>query len=111
MFRTNEKKLLGLSNPDGFFYLLYLKSCITIFLIMAIFGSVSISFLSYASYKQDLKKNSSLSSLGIFDIISLPSTMLTQKVYYVALIASFLISLIAFFILYAFCEEMSQFEF
>lgn len=111
LFRTNEKKLLGLSNPDGYFYLYYLKACMKIFLIMAIFGSVSIGFLSYASYKQDLKKNPALSSHAILDIISLPSTMLTQKVYYVALTASFLISIIAFIILYGFCEEMSQFEF
>ena len=78
---------------------------------MTIFGSMSMAFLSYASYKQDLRKNPGLSNHSFFDIISLPSTMLTQKVYYIALGGSFVISIVAFVILYGFCEEMSQFEF
>lgn len=74
---------------------------------MTIFGSMSLAFMSYASYKQDLRKNSQLANHSFFDIISLPSTMLTQKVYYIALGLSFIISIVAFVILYSFCEEMS----
>lgn len=107
LFRTNERKLLGLSNPDGYFYLYYLKACIRLFFFITVFGSVTISFLSYASYKHDLKKNPNLSKHSIFDLVSLPSTMITQKVYYVALGATFIISTVAYYILYGFCEEMS----
>lgn len=111
LFRTNERKLLGLSNPDGYFYLYYLKACIKLFFFITVFGSVTISFLSYASYKKDLKENPILASRSIFDLVSLPSTMITQKVYYVALAATFIISAVAYYLLYGFCEEMSRFEF
>ena len=51
LLRTNERKLLGLSNPDGFFYLYYLKTCIKLFFFITVLGSVTISFFCYASYK------------------------------------------------------------
>ena len=44
-------------------------------------------------------------------MISLPSTLLTQKVYFVALVLTFVVSAFAYYVLYEFCDEMSQFEF
>jgi hypothetical protein len=31
LLKTNEKKMLALSNPDGYFYLYYIKTCIKCF--------------------------------------------------------------------------------
>lgn len=80
-------------------------------MFIAVFGSVTVSFLSYASYKHDLADDDSLANNSMLDSISLPSTMSTQSVYLVALVATFVISAVAFYTLYSFCEEMSQFEF
>ena len=40
LFKTDEKKLLSLSNPDGYFYLFYIKTCIKLFASIIALSSV-----------------------------------------------------------------------
>ena len=113
---TNDKKVLGLSNPDGYFYLNFLKTCTKIFFFAFVFGAFPIAYFSYATNVRK-RVQGKLDEIGfgnesIFDFISLPSTILVhEKIYYLALSIAGLISFVAYYFLYEFCGEMSRFEF
>ena len=49
LFKTDEKKMLALSNPDGFFYLYYIKTCIKMFFSVICLSSLWMSFISFDS--------------------------------------------------------------
>lgn len=42
LIKTDNKKLLGSTNPDGFFYLEYIKICIQMFTVIIMFGGAFI---------------------------------------------------------------------
>lgn len=47
LWKTDEKKQLSLSNPDGFFYLYYLKTLIKLFTVMLIFTALPLMIYCY----------------------------------------------------------------
>jgi hypothetical protein len=105
LLKTDEKKMLALSNPDGYFYLYYIKTCIKLFWTIIIFSSGWMSYISYNSISLKYPKKS------IIKQISLPNALFHDNVYFAALVFTFVSSLIAYYFLYDFCYEMSQFEF
>lgn len=52
LYRTNEKKLLSLSNPDGYFYLYYIKTCIRFFFFVILISGIPMSWLCYTYNSQ-----------------------------------------------------------
>jgi len=107
LWKTDEKRQLSLSNPDGFFYLYYLKTLIKLFAVMLIFTAIPIMVYCYKSNIEDGKKKYK----SIFRMISVTSSLNDPYVYYMALFNCFLISIFAFYFLTDFCSEMIQFEF
>ena len=106
LLKSDEKKVLGLSNPDGYFYLYYIKSCIKFFSIVVLIGGTSMAYVNY-SYNS----NRSKTSKGFFELVSLTSTLNYQNIYTFSLIMTFVISTIAYCFLINFCNELSQFDF
>ena len=47
LFKTDEKKMLGLSNPDGYFYLYYIKTCIKFFSIVILAGGFPTAYICH----------------------------------------------------------------
>lgn len=47
LFKTDEKKMLALSNPDGYFYLYYIKTCIKMFFCIILSSSLWMSLICY----------------------------------------------------------------
>lgn len=49
LLRTDEKKMLALSNPDGYFYLIYIKTCIKLFALIILLSSSWLGYVCYSS--------------------------------------------------------------
>jgi hypothetical protein len=105
LFKTDEKKMLSLSNPDGYFYLYYIKTCIKLFATIILLSSFWLSYICYSSVSKKYPNKS------IMKQISLPNALFHENTYIAALIFTFISSLIAYYFLFDFCQEMSQFEF
>lgn len=103
LFRTNIKSALSLSNPDGFFYLQYLKFCILLFFIAFVFGSAPLAFINFKANLQQIDLDEENRKKGFFEMISLTSTINISQLYYVALALTILISAAAYYLLYLFC--------
>lgn len=101
LFKTNEKKMLALSNPDGYFYLYYIKTCIKCFFCIMVFSGIWMSFISYSSVSKKYPSKSFMKQ------ISLPNALFNDNVYLAALVFTFISAMIAYYFLYDFCYEMS----
>ena len=108
LFRTNEKKLLSLSNPDGYFYLYYIKTCIKFFFFVILISGIPMSYLCYVNNSEILRDQT---RTLVFQKISLPISLENRKIYLMALMFTFIVSALAYYMLIEFCNEMSQFEF
>jgi hypothetical protein len=89
LIKSQEKNLLANSNPDGYFYLYFIRVCIKI-LTSAI--SISGSIMIY-----------------IAPSISLPHNLMLPRVYYTSLALTIIVSGLAYYFLIDFCNEMSKF--
>ena len=105
LYKTDEKKMLSLSNPDGYFYLFYIKTCIKLFASIIFLSSSWLCYICYSSASIKYPTRSFVRQ------ISLPLALLHENTYIAALIFTFISSMIAYYFLFNFCQEMSQFEF
>ena len=114
LFKTDEKKLFALSNPDGYFYLYYIKVCIKFFLVNFVISGLTIAYLCYKSNtKEVLNANGEPipNDMAFLERISLAYTLSDEEVYSISLILTTVTSLIAYYFLFDFCKEMTKFEF
>ena len=110
LWSKNEKKMFSLSNPDGYFYLLYLKTLLKIFSLNFIVGGVTMSVVCYSSnYTNGGELD--VDTAPYFDLFSLLYIISDPTVYYVSLGLTFFTTCLAYFFLQRFCNEMTQFEF
>lgn len=105
LYKTDEKKMLSLSNPDGYFYLFYIKTSIKLFASIIFLSSSWLCYICYSSASIKYPTKSFVRQ------ISLPLALLHENTYIAALIFTFISSMIAYYFLFNFCQEMSQFEF
>jgi len=104
--------MFQLANPDGYFYLLFLKKTIQMFTInLVAIGSI-MAYICYQSNTNDGTLSSiDLKSISNLELISLFYSLSDPKVYYMALVLMFISSTIAYVFLIGFCSEMTEFEF
>ena len=102
---------MKLSNPDGYFYLLYLKSCAKFFSGVGVVFGTLMAFICYKTNQDLMNQERGRVDLTSFQMVSLPVTLHSPKVYYLALAFTFMISAVAYAMLYDFCSVMSKFEF
>ena len=101
LFKTDEKKMLALSNPDGYFYLYYIKTCIKMFLCIILSSSLWMSLICFDSVSKKYPSKSWIKQ------ISLPNALFNENIYQASLVFTLIISMIAYYFLYDFCYEMS----
>lgn len=110
LWQIHEKKAFALSNPDGYFYLVYLKMLIKFFLCNFVISSgvvMGICYYSNSKGKGDLDIDQS----SWYDLTQLSFSLDDQLVYYVSLIMAIFSTILAYLFMLDFCDEMSRFEF
>ena len=109
LWSKNEKKMFSLSNPDGYFYLLYLKTLLKFFTLNFLVSGVTMCVVCYSSNtpgpELNVKRNS------YFDLFSLLWIISDPTVYFVSLGLTFFTAGLAYCFLHHFCNEMTKFEF
>lgn len=110
LWSRGEKKTFALSNPDGYFYLLYLKTCFKFFSLNLLISGGAMMTICYLS---NLKGKGVLDVTvdSYFDLVSLLYVLDDPKVYYVSLVLSTFTTVLAYLFLNDFCGEMTRFEF
>lgn len=103
-----EKKMFHLSNPDGYFYLLYLKTLLKFFTINFLVAGSAMFFLCY--YRNGLSERDSGSALW-FNMFCFLYQLQDPVVYSTSLVLMVFTSVLAYIFLYHFCREMATFEF
>lgn len=112
LFKTDEKKLFALSNPDGYFYLYYIKVCIKFFLVNLLISGLTVAYVCYSSHADVLDgEGEPINKMAFLERISLAYSMSDQAAYNNALIMTLVTSVIAYYFLFDFCNEMTKFEF
>ena len=106
LWSKNEKKMFSLSNPDGYFYLLYLKTLLKFFSLNFLVSGVTMCLVCYSS---NLEKGGELDmdTAPYFDLFSLLFIISDSTVYYVSLGLTFFTTCLAYFFLHHFCNEMT----
>mmetsp|Transcript_42371 Transcript_42371/g.65034 ORF Transcript_42371/g.65034 Transcript_42371/m.65034 type:complete len:172 (+) Transcript_42371:796-1311(+) len=107
---TDDKKQLAMSNPDGYFYLLFLKTCLKIISVCSVFCFCPLVFL-YLSHNDPGEEDENKKKMGLFQLVSLPPCLNSASTFHIALAIAFLTAFIAMYYLIDFCNEMSLFEF
>jgi hypothetical protein len=86
--------------------------CIKFFCITNLIVTPLIGYMFYSSNKKQLEFESSrFDKMSILQFYSLPTALLNENVYLISLIATFVITIIAYISLIDFCNVMSSFEF
>jgi hypothetical protein len=65
LFKTDEKKMLALSNPDGYFYLYYIKTCIKMFLTIIVCCSIWMGYICYTTVSVKYPSKSLMKSISL----------------------------------------------
>lgn len=110
LWTIHEKKAFALSNPDGYFYLLYLKMLAKFFFCnFVISGGVVMGISVYSNSKGNGDLDIDQSSW--YDLTSLSFSLDDQLVYYISLIMAIFTTVLAYLFMLDFCDEMTRFEF
>lgn len=112
LWTKNEYNALKLSNPDGYFYLLYLKYCAYFFTALSIISTcVTIPLYSVVHKPQPFPGVLNSWNLSKLDTITLVMALDDPEIVNLTIYLGVLYSILAYFFLSAFCVKMSKFEF
>lgn len=110
LWQNDIKKAFSLSNPDGYFYMLYLKTCIKFFVVnFLISGLTMMAVCLYANSRG--RGDLDAESATLFQLTSLGYVYESSMVYTVSLVLSAFTIVLGYMFLYDFCNEMLMFEF
>jgi hypothetical protein len=110
LWNLQEKKAFALSNPDGYFYLLYLKTIMKF--LLANFLTSGLVMMAICYYSNNIGKGDlNIDNASSFDLTSIAFSIDDQLVYYVSLIMTIFTTVLAYFFMFDFCDEMTKFEF
>lgn len=110
LWQNDIKKAFSLSNPDGYFYMLYLKTCIKFFVLNFLISGITM--MAICLYANSSGRGSlDAESASFFQLTSLGHIYHSSLVYTVSLVLSFFTIILAYMFLYDFCSEMLMFEF
>lgn len=108
---TNEKKVLALSNPDGYFYLFFIKTAIKFFCAALLLAGSAMWYTNHYSRRSQDEEAEDADEISFLTSISLPYNLFQPGVYHSALVLTGMLSALAYYFLFIFCNEMTQFEF
>jgi hypothetical protein len=112
LWKKNEYNALKLSNPDGYFYLLYLKYCAYFFTTLSIISAfVTIPLYSVVHIPQPFPGVLSSWNLSYLDRFTLVMALDDPEVINSTIYLGALYSILAYFFILSFCVKMSKFEF
>jgi len=112
LWSLEEFELFKINNPDGYFYLLYLKKCAYFFATLSLF-SLLILIPAYTMIYEPapflgVSTSWNLSSL---DKMTLAVALDDRKLATITFLLICMYAMIAYYFLYQYCVEMSNFEF
>lgn len=107
LIKTDDKRVLSLSNPDGYFYLFYLRCLIKLFTIIFVLFGAPMMYIYYVTSTNKIAREKHNLDLSTLQLVSMPINLFDEQIYYIALGLSFIIAFVSYWILLGFCNEMS----
>lgn len=112
LWNVHEYNALKLSNPDGYFYLLYLKYCAYFFTALSVISCfVTIPLYSIIHVPQPFPGVLSSWNLSFLDTLTLVMALDDPEVIDLTIYLGILYSILAYFFIITFCIKMAKFEF
>ena len=112
LWSLNERKTLLMTNPDGYFYLLYLKKSAQFFSVLFLLSTlILIPTYTWIHSLIPLQITQFPPNFSCLDQLTIAKVIDDKKIIHIVLIVTGLYAIIAYLFLFAFCCEMRNTEF